>query len=229
MKPPVAKVIALFLLTGLCSGLITTFFGLIHTLFLFLGVGLFFLIGVGAAYGIARRRAWLPAPPSSARYCWAGAAITFCYPIGIYFGTLLAFISEAVLWLLLPSAWFTAIRGEEPMPLMAILMFWGAMIDGFMVSVALWIITDRWDRRVYSLLAAAGIVTTALTLAVYVPVFYSTDPLIVYYRESIYFAVMVPLGDTLFAGLFAYGLVRAAPDMRAESPTLAAATANQTT
>lgn len=212
MNPPAAKVIALFLLTGLCSGLITTFLGLLNVLFLFLSVGLVFLLGAACSYALCRRRKWLPAAATRGRYLWAGATLAFCYPIGIYFGTLLAFVTEAALWLLLPGSWFQAMRAQEPMPLMAMLMLWGAMIVGFMVSVALLIITDRWDRRVYGLLAAAGILTTAVTLAVYVPVFYSTDPVIVNYRESIYFAIMVPLGDTLFAGLFGYGLLRAARD-----------------
>jgi ABC-type glycerol-3-phosphate transport system permease component len=215
MKPPAAKVIAVFLVSGLCSGLITTFLGLVNSLSLFLGVGLFFLMGVGAAYGICRGRNWLPAAATRARYLWAGATITCCYPIAIYFGTLLAFISEAVLWLVLPGSWFQGMRAQEPMPLMALLMLWGAMIAGFMASVALLIVTDRCDKRVFGLLAAAGVLTTALTLTVYVPVFYSSDPVVTYYRESIYFAVMVPLGDTLFAGLLGYGLVRATPEMEA--------------
>ena len=210
MKPPAAKVIALFLLAGLGSGVGTTLLGLVHILFLFLGVGLIFLSGVALAYGVCRGRGWLPAAPASSRYWWAGATLTCCYPIGIYFGVLLAFVSEAVLWLLLPGSWFHALRAQEPMPLMAILMLWGALIVGFMVSVALLIVTDRWDKRVFALLALAGLLTTVLTLIVYVPVFYSTDPLVTRYRESIYFAVMVPLGDTLFAGLFGYGLLRAA-------------------
>ncbi len=211
MKPPIAKVIALFVLAGLCSGLITTLLGLVYVLFLFLAVGLIFLAAAGAAYGICLRRRWLPAAATRGRYLGAGATLMFCYPIGIYLGVLLAFVSEAVLWLLLPASWFTAMRGEEPLPLMALLMFWGAMIVGFMVAVALAVITERWDNRVFVLLLVAGMLTTAVTLTVYVPVFYSADPLVVRYRESIYFALMVPLGDMLFAGLLGYGLVRAAP------------------
>ncbi len=211
MKPPAGKVVALFLLAGLGSGLITTLLGLVYVLFLFLGVGLIFLLGAGGAYGLCLRRQWLPAAATHGRYLGAAATLTFCYPIGIYLGVLLAFVSEAVLWLLLPASWFAAMRGEEPMPLMALLMFWGALIVGFMVAVALAIITERWDNRVFVLLLLAGMLTTALTLAVYVPVFYSADAVVVRYRESIYFALMVPLGDMLFAGLLGYGLVRAAP------------------
>lgn len=220
MKPPVAKVIALFLLAGLCAGLVTSFLGLLHVLFLFLGVGLIFLLGVLGAVGICRRRAWLPAADTGGRYLGAGAVVCFCYPIAIFFGFLMALASEGVLWLLLPGSWFQAMRAQEPLPLMALLMFWGAVIAGFMVSVALVIITDCWDSRILGLLLASGILTAALTLAVYVPVFYSADPVVVYYRESIYFAVMVPLGDTVFAGLFGYGLVRAA---REASPPIARA------
>ncbi len=224
MKPPAAKVVGLFVLTGLCSGLVTTFLGLVNVLFLFLGVGLIFVVGAAIAYGICCGRHWLPAAPGANRYWWAAATMVCCYPIAIYFGTLLAFVSEAVLWLLLPGTWFHVLRAQEPMPLIAMLMFWGAMIVGFMVSVALLIVTDCWDRRVYALLAAAGVLTTAVTLAFYVPVFYSTDPVVTQYRESIYFAVMVPLGDTLFAGLFGYGLVRAARSVeipRAQARTAA--------
>ncbi len=211
MKSPVGRVVALFLLAGLGSGLITSLLGLLSVLFLFLAVGLVFLAGVGAAYCICLRRNWLPAAPTRGCYLGAAATLTFCYPIGIYFGALLAFVSEGVLWLLLPSSWFAALRGEEPMPLMALLMFWGAMIVSFLVAVALTVITERWDNRVFVLLLSAALLTTALTLTVYVPVFYSSDPMVVRYRESIYFALMVPLGDMLFAGLLGYGLVRAAP------------------
>ncbi len=217
MKPPAAKVIVLFVLAGLGSGVATTFLGLLNVLFLFLAVGLLFVLAVALAYAICRGRRWLPAAPASSRYWWAGATMTCCYPLAIYFGTLLAFVSEAVLWLLLPGSWFQALRAEEPMPLMAILMLWGAMIVGFMVSVALLIVTDQWDKRVFLLLAGAGVLTTAITLAFYVPVFYSTDATITQYRESIYFAVMVPLGDTLFAGLFGYGLLRAAAGVSANA------------
>ncbi len=226
MKTPAAKVVGLFLLTGLGSGLITTLLGLLNVLFLFLGVGLVFVVGAAVAYCICRTRHWLPAAPAANRYWWAGATMVCCYPVAIYFGTLLAFVSEAVLWLVLPGSWFHSLRAQEPMPLMAILMFWGAMIVGFMVSVALLIVTDQWDRRVYTLLAAAGVLTTAVTLAFYVPVFYSTDPLVTQYRESIYFAVMVPLGDTLFAGLFGYGLVRAARGLDTPRPQELHAIAN---
>ncbi len=204
------KVIGVFLLGGLCAGLVTTLLGLVHVLFLFLSVGLIFLLGIGGGYLLCRRRDWLPAPATRGRYWGAAAVLTFCYPVAIYFGVLLAFVSEGVLWLLLPSAWYQALRAQEPMPLMAMLMLWGALIAGFMVSLALTIVTDGWDNRIFGLLLGAGILTTVVTLAFYVPVYYSTDPLITRYRESIYFAFMVPLGDTLFAGLFGWGLVRAA-------------------
>ncbi len=222
MKPPVFKVVVVFLLAGLLSGLITTLLGLLHVLFLFLGVGAVFAAAVGSAYGISLQRNWLPAATTRGRYLGAAATLTFCYPVGIYFGALLAFVSEGALWLVLPVSWFSVMRAEEPMPLMALLMFWGALVVGLMVAIALAIVTDRWDTRIFVSLLIAGLATTALTLTVYVPVFYSADPVVVRYRESIYFALMVPLGDMLFGALLGYGLVRAAPES-AEAPALTTA------
>ncbi len=210
MELPGLRVVGIFLLGGLVAGLVTTLLGLVHVLFLFLSVGLIFVLCIGGGYWLCRTHQWLPAPATRGRYWGAAAVLTFCYPVAIYFGVLLAFVSEGVLWLSLPSGWYQALRAQEPMPLMAMLMFWGAMIAGFMVCLALTILTDVWDNRIFGLLLGAGILTTAVTLVFYVPVYYSPDPMITRYRESIYFALMVPLGDMLFAGLFGWGLLRAA-------------------
>jgi hypothetical protein len=215
------KVIAAFVLLGLASGVLNVLLGLVHVFFLFISVGLLLGVGLGCAYALARRRNWLPAPPSGLRYGLCGLLFGVGYPCAIAFGSMVALICEGLAMAVLPTHAWEVMRSHEPLPMMGFMMVWGSILGAFIVASGLMVITEVFDRRIFSALIVAGLVAVAITMVTFVPIYQNRDPFYMKYREMMFFGVLIPLGDTLFSALFAFGLLRAA------NPALARAAAGK--
>jgi hypothetical protein len=210
LRPEPLKTVCAFVLLGLLSGLLNVMLGLVHVVFLFITAGLLLGIGLGAAYYLARKYNWLPAPASGLRYGLCGLLFGVGYPVAICFGSALALVCEGLAMVILPARTWEIMRNNEPLPMMFFMMVWGSILAAFIVASGLMIITDSFDKRIFVYLTIAGLLAVVVTFASFVPIYFRRDPFFMRYREMIFFGVLIPIGDTLFSALFALGLLRAA-------------------
>jgi hypothetical protein len=215
-----SSVVGVFVLAGLSSGLVNVLLGFIHVIVLFLFAGLFLCLGMSLAVSYCQNRKLIPTV-SSVRYRVTWILFALGYPLAICFGAMLALVSEGLAMAVMGTR-YEVMRNLEPLPMMTFMMIWGSVLAAFIVSAGLMLITEVWDKRCFIGLVVAGLASVGLTMLFYVPVFNSTQPFVTRYREVIFFGVMIPTGDTLFAGLFAVGLLRAMAGMAAPEANSAA-------
>ncbi|MFB3814280.1 MAG: hypothetical protein ACE14L_09215 [Terriglobales bacterium] len=216
MRPHAAPVIAVFLLAGLCAAAVSLALAWWYLPLLFFLDGLVLFAFLAAAYAGSHAAGWLPRPPR--RRCWEAALLLVLgYPGAELIGVLGALICEAIL-LATPTEWHSA---HEPQLWIGLLAFWGTIAAAFCVSVAVMVMVDRWQTRTLLLLILAGVSTSLVALAVYIPRYHATEGFAAQYRELVLFGVLLPLGNTLYSVLAGYGLTRPAP--RAEKAAAATA------
>ena len=214
-------VVALFAASGLAAGALGILLGWLCTPFLFFGLGLLLLCAIAGAHTAARFLGWLPGAPARWRYAAAGALLAFGYTACIYAGSLLALLCEGMM-MLLPHSLYTALRAREPLPMIALVLFWGAPAAAIVVNFALVVVSENWDIRIFRALLLCGLGIAFASIAVYAPFYDSSDPMIAAHRELILFGVMLLVGFPIFSGLTGYGLARARP----AQPRATAATAS---
>lgn len=218
MKPHAAKVVAVFCVAGVLAAALTLLLGWWYVPLLFIADGLVLFASLALAFALCRACGWVGGA-SRRRYWEAAALIVVGYPAAEVCGTIAALICEGVL-LLTPTAWHSA---HEPLLWIGLLAFWGTVAAAFAVSTALMVINEAWDSRVLLLLILAGVATTAVALAIYVPNYSATEGFAARYRELVLFGVLLPLGNVLFSVLGGYGLMRRADTGAAQSVHLHAA------
>ncbi len=207
MKPRAAPVLAVFLLAGVCAAALSLVLAWLYLPLLFLIDGLVLLACLAGAFAVSRAAGWLPPPPSRRR-CWEAALLLVLgYPAAELVGVLGALICEGVL-LATPSDWHAA---HEPQLWVGLLAFWGTIAAAFCVSTAVMVLADHWHTRTLLLLICAGMLTSAVALAIYMPRYGATEGFAAKYRELVLFGVLLPLGNASYSVLAGYGLTRPAP------------------
>ncbi len=217
MKPHASQVVAVFCLAGVAAAALTLLLGWWYLPLLFIADGLVLFALLAVAFLLCRACGWVGGA-SRRRYCEAAALLVIGYPAAELCGTIAALICEGAL-LFTPTAWHSA---HEPLLWIGLLAFWGTVAAAFAVNAALMVINEAWDNRVLLLLVMAGVLTTAVALAIYVPSYTATEGFAARYRELVLFGVLLPLGNVLYAVVAGYGLMR-----RRETPlpVVSAATA----
>ena len=199
MKSSALKVIALFLVTGLGAGLLSMFIGTLSMTWMWLGLGAILLPGLLVSIIVAGRLGWLSRKWSALRCLSAALIIVVAYPISVsvMLGSLLLY--ESLFSKFFPAQWRDYVdSGSYPSSIWA--LYLAAVVGAVLVSVALRVLTKRWDKQVLFLLVIAAVVTIPLSQAI--------ASLI---GEPNWHLVLFPVGEAFFSALCGYWLVRASP------------------
>ncbi len=199
-----ARIIAVFLVAGLCAAGLSLLLAWFYLPLLFFTDGLVLCAALGLALSVCRRRRWSPVAPSRREWWEAAALLVLGYPAAELAGVLAALVCEGVL-LFTPTTWHAA---HEPLLWVGLLAFWGTLAAAFCVNLALMVVRARWDWPTLGLLVLAGVVTTAVALAIYAPRYNATEGFAARYRELVLFGVLLPLGNAFYSVLAGYGLTR---------------------
>lgn len=200
MKPYADKrVILLFAIIGLGSGLLTAALSTVSTLWLWIGPGATLCFSLLISAGIARGQRWLVGAPTLVRSIGAATVIVLAYPI-----SMLVMISSFVLydlWLAsnFSTVWHESVKsGVEPPSEWA--LYLAAVVAALLVSFGLRLITRKFDFQVVSLMVIAGLATIPLS-----------QLLGRWMGEANWHLILFPIGQTFFNGLAGCWWVRTSP------------------
>jgi hypothetical protein len=199
MKSRAFKVVALFLVMGVGSGLLSIFVGSLSSAWMWLGLGAILLPGLLVSIIIASRLGWLSLKLNVPRCVSAALIIVAAYPISVLvmLGSLMLY--ESLFSKLFPAQWREHVySGSYPFSIWS--LYLAAAVGAFLVSVALRVLTKKWDKQVLLLLVLASVVTIPLSQAI--------ASLI---AERNWHLILFPVGESLFGALSGYWLVRASP------------------
>lgn len=199
MKSRVLKVLALFFVMGLGSGLLSIFVGSLSSAWMWLGLGAILLLGLLVSIIIASRLGWLSLKWSVLRCLSAALIIVAAYPISVLVMVGSLMLYEWLFAKFFPAEWREYIySGSYPFSIWA--LYLAAVVGAILVSAALRVLTKKWDKRALLLLVVAGIVTIPLSQAIASVI-----------AERNWHLILFPVGEALFGALSGYWLVRASP------------------
>jgi hypothetical protein len=198
------KTVATFALAGLLSGLLIIPLAYLWVPIVFGCEGTLFALGFAVAYLVCRRS--LPRA-DSLQFGLLILVLVLGFPLAVAFGAALALASESFL------------QGEEvsrswladysPLVMMSLMLLWGSVAAAMFVNTALAVLTAEWNNRIFRLLLLASLGTAVLSFLVYLPAYFSENPLITHYRELALFAVLSPLGNAAMGAVCAMCLLQA--------------------
>lgn len=203
MKSRTFKVVVLFFIMGLGSGLLSIFIGSLSVVWMWLGVGAILLLGLLLSIIIARRLGWLSLVWSGPRSFFAALIIVVAYPISE-----LVMIGGSILYGRLYEILFS-ISAQERLSIgdnpsgregFFIGLALAAVVSAVLVSLALKVLTRKWDKGVMFVLITAGLVTIPLSQAIAALI-----------GELNWHLVLFPVGEAFFSTLCGYWLLRAGP------------------
>jgi hypothetical protein len=191
------RVVLLFSIVGLGSGVLSAILASFFSPWLWTAAGSILVLSLLISISIARARGWLSKTPSLGRALSASAVILIAYPISVL--TMIGSLTLYHLWLsiALPSVWNEHVNaGTEPSSEWSLNL--AAVVGALLVSIALRIITRRFDYVVMPLLiiAAVGTIPASQWLARAM-------------QDANWHLFLFPVGQTLFSGLSGYWLLRA--------------------
>jgi ethanolamine transporter EutH len=201
MEFKTAKIVTLFFIFGLSFGLVTAFSAFITPFIIWFGAGATFLLGLAASVITARIIGWIFLPATTWRYLIASLLITGAYPVAFAVMLIGATGYNWVYWTIAPEKWKRRSNlGNFPDvdEGFFIGLALAAITSAVLVSLALWVITRKWDRESLALLVIAGIATIPLSsiIAALMEIWNSL-------------LVLFPVGEALFGALCGYWLQRA--------------------
>ena len=203
MKLRALKIVGLFLGIGLGSGLLSMFIGRLSVAWMWLGFGVILLLGLLISIIVARNLKWLSVRLTVPRCLFAASVIISSYPVSV-----LVMIASALLYgrlyaLLFSGRWHERYySGDDPAANEGIIIgsYPAAIVGAVLVSVALKVLTSRWDKQAMLLLVLAGVITIPLSQA-----------LALLLSEPNWHLVLFPVGEAFVSALCGYWLLRASP------------------
>jgi hypothetical protein len=148
---------------------------------------------------IASGLGWLSLKLNVPRCVSAALIIVAAYPISVsvMLGSLMLY--EWLFSKRFPAEWREHVySGSYPFSIWS--LYLAAAVGAVLVSVALRVLTEKWDKQVLVLLVLAGVVTIPLSQAI--------ASLI---AERNWHLVLFPVGEALFCALCGYWLLRVSP------------------
>ncbi len=200
MIPKWLKSIGVFFVGGLMSGIITVVVSYSFSWVMWLGAGLIFALGLVVNFVVARRQGWVSVSATAKRYLAATLIVVVAYPISV-----LVMIGGAVLYGRLYEVLFS-VQAQERLAIgdnpsgregFFVGLALAAVVGAVVVSLALRVLTRKWERRSMFLLVIAGLVT--------IPLSQTIGSLI---GERNWHLILFPLGEALFGALSGYWLLR---------------------
>lgn len=202
MTSNLRKMIALFLIGGFCSGLITGALIYYAPFVLWFGPGLIFGVGLSASLLVASARRLITLRASLRQQSISVLIVTIGYPMSILIMVAVSNLYITLYRLLFPSAWQQHLANGQIIAIgdegFKVGLYLAGVAAAIMVSVALWILTRSWDGKVFTLLAISSFATVFL--------FYNFPGPIMNYIDNV--SVLFIFGGTLFTGLCGYWLTR---------------------
>lgn len=201
MKSRAFKVVGLFFVMGVVSGLLSSFIGSLSVAWMWLGLGAILLLGLLISITVASRLRWFSLSFSVPRYISAALIVITAYPVSV-----LVMIGSSLLYgrlygVLFSDRWHQRFySGDDPAVNEGIIigLYPAAIVGAVLVSLALRVVTKKWDKHVLLLLMIAGVGTIPLSQA--------TAFLI---GERNWQLLMFPVGEALFGAVCGYWLLRA--------------------
>lgn len=199
MKSNSIKIVLLFALGGIISGLLTIILSHLTVWVIWLGVGLVFLFGLATSYAIARRQQWILVDVSPGYHLLSALIITVSYPTAFIVMLLGTMLYDFFYRVSFPDKWAQRVSsGDFDNGNFAVGLMIAAAVSSFHMSYALKLITKRWYRDGLGLFILAGLVT--------IPLSRSLSSL---FGDPNSFLYLLPVGQILFSALFGYWLVLA--------------------
>jgi hypothetical protein len=203
MKSRTVKVVGIFLVMGLASGLLSIFIGSLFAAWMWFGIGAILLLELLISIIIASQLNWLSLTLSVRRSLSAALIMVTAYPISVF-----VMIGSALLYGRLYAAVFSErwqeryYSGDDPAVNEGVIagLYPAAIVGAVLVSVALKVLISRWDKQAMLLLVLAGIVTIPLSQVI--------ASLL---SEPNWHLVLFPVGEALFSALCGYWLLRVSP------------------
>jgi hypothetical protein len=199
-----AKVIVLFLLAGLASGLMTTWLAY-HAgseWVFWSGVGLVFWGTLILSLTSARLIGWLQLRPPLNRCLVSALIVAGTLPLAFWTALEVTFLYSQLYKKLLPAQWQrrTTSPGDEGIYLGFVI---AALLSAVLISLALRLLAQSWERRAFWLMLIASVATFPISIA--------TSALFgrLYGHSVGWDSILLILGETLFGGVAGYWLLRA--------------------
>jgi F0F1-type ATP synthase membrane subunit c/vacuolar-type H+-ATPase subunit K len=192
MKSSVFKVVTLFLVVGLSSGLISIFVATLSKTWGWVGLGAILAAGLLVSMIIAAGLKWLSLKPSLWRSLFATLIIIVAYPLAV-----LVMLGSAFLY---DSLYAVRFGGPDVTDGIITGLYPAAIVGAVLVSLALRVLTRKWEGQAILLLVIAGLLTVPLSEAI---------ALLIGSRN--WHLVLFPVGEALFSAVCGYWLVRASP------------------
>ncbi|MDQ1637728.1 MAG: hypothetical protein QOF62_1067 [Pyrinomonadaceae bacterium] len=192
MKSRTFKVLALFLVVGLSSGLLSISVAVWSKAWGWVGLGAILAAGLLVSMIIAAGLKWIPLKASLRRALFATLIIIAAYPLAV-----LVMLGSAFFYDSLYAARF---GGPDVTDGIIGGLYPAAIVGAILVSLALRVLTRKWDRQAFVLMIVAGVATIPLSTAI--------AGLI---GEPNWHLVLFPVGEAFFSAVCGYWLVRASP------------------
>lgn len=192
-----SRTAVLFVSAGLASGLITVWIYSRDWLSFPIG-GIIFLIGLAGSLIVANFLGWLSTRFSTKNYVVSAVFVCASHPATLWFSSLIETVCNWVCRLAYSSsACHVLVRGGWIE--FSITAFSTAVVVVASLSIALWILTRRWQRREFLFLVLAVIGTTwsSLVLTTFLQDFGSSIQLDG--QDWTYFAMLAIIGEPLLA------------------------------
>lgn len=166
---------------------------------MWLGTGLLLLSGLVVSVGIARRNGWISVNIAWRRQLAAALILVAAYPLSVFvmLGSLAVY--ESLYSTLSSEQWSAQLQsGSYPSSIWA--LYVAAIVGAVLFSVALRVLTTKWDGQTMLLLALAGVVTIPLSQGIALVI-----------NEPNWHLLLFPVGEALFSAFGGYWLMKVAP------------------
>jgi len=203
MKSRAFKVVALFLVMGLGSGLLSIFIATLSKTWGWVGLGAILAAGLLISMIIAGRLRWLSLRLSVPRCISAALIVVAAYPVSVLVMLGSAFLYGWLYSVLLPLRWrerLNAGDGPDANEGIIIGLFVAATAGAILVSLAVRVLARKWEKQAMLLLVIAGVLTIPLSQAIAALI-----------GERNWHLILFPVGEALFGALSGYWLGRASP------------------
>ncbi len=203
MTAKMLKAITLFFVTGLTTGIVTVILSYFFSWVMWSAAGVILALGLVVSLVVARSQGWVLVRATAKRYLAATLIIVVAYPISV-----LVMIGGSILYGRLYEVLFSA-RAQERLAIgdnpsgregFFVGLALAAIVGAVLVSLALRVLTRKWEKRSTFLLVIAGLVTIPLSQAIATLL-----------REPNWHLVLFPVGEAFFSALCGYWLLRASP------------------
>lgn len=197
MHDNVSRTAALFISAGLASGTTTVWIYSRDWLSFPIG-GIIFFVGIAGSLIVASSLGWLSTRFSTKNYIVSAAFVCASHPATLWFSSLIETVcnwvcrsasSSSACQFLVRGGWIEFL----------ITAFSTSVVVVASVSIALWILTRRWEKRefVFLVLAVIGTTWSSLVLTTFLQDFGSSIQL--NGQDWTYFATLAMVGESLLA------------------------------